>query len=150
MLLITLGLAACKDNKKALDEGADTAATTNNNSSSFVLKHLKVNRNRIMQHITCTEQTVDSLLAIDDTIYSRTDTYQLDYLHMGDEYINTDIQQLYNDTIPIAIAILDTHTKLTQSGADKADASFIWHEAAKTLMKEFYKTSEGIWTEPDS
>lgn len=113
------------------------------------LKHLAVDRHQIMPYVTCSGRTVDSLLAIADTVFSRTDTYQLRDLNMGESYMNDDIREVYNDTIPLVVALFDTYARMVNSGMDEASAAFVWHEVATSQMKHFFEETGGKWSNPN-
>lgn len=65
-------ITACSvnNNKKNFQENGTLMETKG--KSQFALKHLGVYKKRIMPYVTCSEQAVDSLLAIADTVYSNT------------------------------------------------------------------------------
>ena len=92
--MLALSVAACKGHKSEADTPASGStivspnATDSTSSAPFVLKHLNVDKKRVMPYVICSEQTVDSLLAIADTVFSKTDTYKLEYLGMENEDYN--------------------------------------------------------------
>lgn len=153
ILLIVVSFAACSNNKNdSHSVDADSAVVNNNNLSNegFVLKHLAVDKHQIMPYVTCSEQVVDSMLTIADTVFSRTDTYKLSDLDMGAPYMNDYIQKAYNDTIPLVLSIFDTYARMVNSEMDEANAAFVWHEMAAKQMKHFFEKTGGKWNEPYS
>lgn len=149
MLIFSMSIVACKGGKSEHDAKESDSVIANSDSSHFVLKHLDVDKQRITPYVTCSEQTVDSLLAIADTVYSNTENYKLEDLHLGTEFYNKDLNKAYNDTIPTVIALISSYASMVNSGMDEADASFVWHEVAKLQMKNFYETTGGKWIVPD-
>lgn len=115
--------------------------------SQFALKHLGVDKKRIMPYVTCSEQAVDSLLAIADTVYSNTGNYKIEDMEMGTESCNDGLKTTYNDTIPIIVALFDFYARITNAGMDEVNASFVWHEVARMQMKHFFETTGGKWGE---
>ena len=103
-----------------------------------------------MAYVTCSEQTIDSLLAIADTAYSKTYSYSLEDLGMDNKEYNKWITKDYKDSISIVIALFDSYASMVNSGMDEASASFVWHEVARQQMKHFYEKTGGEWQEPDS
>ena len=103
-----------------------------------------------MAYVTCSEHTVDSLLSIADTAYSKTGSYSLEDLGMDNEEYNKWITKAYKDTISIVIALFDSYASMVNSGTDEASASFVWHEVARLQMKHFYEKTGGKWQEPNS
>lgn len=102
-----------------------------------------------MAYVTCSEQTIDSLLAIADTAYSKTGYNSLEALGMNNENFNQWITEDYKDTISIVVALFDSYASMVNSGMDEASASFAWHEVARQQMKHFYEDKGGEWQEPD-
>lgn len=148
ILLTMVGIAACSNNKNDSHRVAADSVVVNNDSLSnedFVLKHLAVDKHQIMPYVTCSEQVVDTLLAIADTVFSRTDTYKLSDLDMGAPYMNDYIQKAYNDTIPLVLSIFDTYARMVNSEMDEASAAFVWHEVAAKQMKHFFEKTGGKW-----
>lgn len=92
-----------------------------------------------MAYVTCSEHTVDSLLSIADTAYSKTGSYGLEDLGMDNKEYNKWITKDYKDTISIVIALFDSYASMVNSGMDEANASFVWHEVARLQMKHFYE-----------
>lgn len=153
ILLIEVSFAACSNNKNdSHSVDGDSAVVNNNNLSNegFVLKHLAVDKHQIMPYVTCSEQVVDSMLTIADTVFSRTDTYKLSDLDMGAPYMNDYIQKAYNDTIPLVLSVFDTYGRMVNSEMDEANAAFVWHEVAAKQMKHFFEKTGGKWNEPYS
>lgn len=153
MLLTMVGVVACGNDKNdSYSVDGDSAVVNNNNlgNEDFVLKQLAVDKHQIMPYVTCSEQTVDSLLAIADTVFSRTDTYQLKDLGMGEAYMNDDIQETYNDTIPLVLSLFDAYARMVNSGMHEASAAFVWHNVATSQMKNFFEKTGGRWNEPNS
>lgn len=103
-----------------------------------------------MAYVTCSEHTVDSLLSIADTAYSKTGSYSLEDLGMDNEEYNKWITKDYKDTISIVIALFYSYASMVNSGMDEASASFVWHEVARLQMKHFYEKTDGEWQEPNS
>ena len=149
LLLTFTSIIACNGNKSEKDCPKSDSVKVTKDSSHFVLKHLEVDKKRIMPYVTCSEQVVDSLLAIADTIYSNTDNYKLEDLNMGTENYNDGLKKDYNDTIPTIISLFDSYARITNSGMDEANASFVWHEVAKMQMKHFFETTGNKWQEPN-
>lgn len=147
MFMTLTSLTACNGHKSENEHQTTDSLTQVRDSSSFVLKHLGVDKSRLISYVTCSEQTVDSLIAIADTIYSNTDKYKLEDLEMGSESYNKSIKQDYNDTIPTIIALLSSYDQITNSGVDGAGASFVWHEVARMQMKHFFETTGTKWQE---
>lgn len=102
-----------------------------------------------MPYVTCSEQTIDSLLAIADTAYSKTGYNSLEALGLNNEKFNKWITEDYKDTISIVVALFDSYASMVNSGMDEASASFAWHEVARQQMKRFYEDKGGEWQEPD-
>lgn len=153
MLLTMVGIAACSNHKNDSHRVVGDSVIvnkTNLGNEDFVVKHLAVDKHQIMPYVTCSEQAVDSLLAIADTVFSRTDTYKLSDLDMGAPYMNDYIQKAYNDTIPLVLSIFDTYARIVNSEMDEASAAFVWHEVATMLMKDFLEKTGGKWNEPNS
>lgn len=152
-LLTMVGIAACSNNKNDSHRVVRDSAVVNNdslNNEKFVLKHLAVDKHQIMPYVTCSEQVVDSLLAIADTVFSRTDAYKLSDLDMGASYMNDAIQKAYNDTIPLVLSLFDTYGRMVNSEMDEASAAFVWHEVAAKQMKHFFEKTGGKWNESKS
>ena len=153
MLLTVVGVAACSNHKNDSHRvvgGSAIVDKDNLGNEDFVVKHLAVDKHQIMPYVTCSEQAVDSLLAIADTVFSRTDTYKLSDLDMGAPYMNDYIQKAYNDTIPLALSLFDTYARMVNSEMDEASAAFVWHEVATKQMKDFFEKTGGKWNEPNS
>ena len=154
--MLALSIAACKGHKSEADTPASDStivspnATDSASSAPFVLKHLNVDKKRVMPYVICSEQTVDSLLAIADTVFSKTDTYKLENLGMENEDYNKWIIQEHKDTVTTAIALFDSYASMVNSGMDEANASFVWHEVARQQMKHFCEETGGEWKEPAS
>ena len=148
LLLAALSVVACTGNKSG--EGNQVADTVNvaKDCTQFVLKHLGVEKKKVMAYVICSEQMVDSLLAIADTVYSKADNYNLMYLDLENIDYNKWIAKDYKDTIPIVIALFDSYASMVNSGMDEANASFVWHEVARLQMKHFYEKAGGEWKEP--
>lgn len=152
ILLAMVGIAACSNNKNDSRKAVEDSVIVNKDSLSkddFVLKHLAVDKHQIMPYVTCSERTVDSLLAIADTVFSRTDSFKLSDLDMGAPYMNDYIQKAYNDTIPLVLSLFDTYARMVNSDMDdEASAAFVWHEVAAKQMKHFFEKTGGKWNEP--
>ena len=150
MLLAFASITACSanNNKKHIQENGTLMETKG--KSQFALKHLDVDKKKVMAYVTCSEHTVDSLLSIADTAYSKTGSYSLEDLGMDNEEYNKWITKDYKDTISIVIALFDSYASMVNSGMDEASASFVWHEVARQQMKHFYVETGGEWQEPDS
>ena len=152
ILLTIVGVAACSNNKNDSHRVDGDSVVINNDSLSnkvFTLKHLAVDKHQIIPYVTCSEQTVDSLLAIADTVFSRTDNYKLSDLDMGAAYMNDGIQKDYNDTIPLVLSLFDAYGRMVNSEMDEANAAFVWHEVATKQMKHFFEKTDGEWDEPN-
>lgn len=132
MLVFFASIASCKGNK------TDNAQ-----------RHWGVDKQQVMPYVTCSEQAIDSLLAIADSVYLHTDKYKLEDLGMENEDYNKWLKKNYNDTLPTVIALFDSYSRITNSGMDEADASFAWHEVARCQMKHFYETTGNKWQEPN-
>lgn len=145
MLLGFASITACNANKKNAQENGTLMETKS--KSQFALKHLGVDKKRIMPYVTCSEQAVDSLLAIADTVYSNTGNYKIEDMEMGTESCNDGLKTTYNDTIPIIVALFDSYARITNAGMDEVNASFVWHEVARMQMKHFFETTGGKWGE---
>lgn len=76
--LTVISIVACKGNKSGEDNQKTDTEMFAQNSTQFVLKHLDIDKKRIMSYVTGSEQTVDSLLAIADTVYSNTENYKIE------------------------------------------------------------------------
>lgn len=154
--MLALSVAACKGHKSEADTPASDStivspnATDSASSAPFVLKHLNVDKKRVMPYVICSEQTVDSLLAIADTVFSKTDTYKLENLGMENEDYNKWIIQEYKDTVPTVIALFDSYDRMVNSNNGESNASFVWHEVARQQMKHFCEGTGGEWKEPVS
>ena len=150
LFLFVLSVVSCKGNKGGLDNQESDTVMVAKDSIPFVLKHLDVDKKKVMAYVTCSEHTVDSLLSIADTAYSKTGSYSLEDLGMDNEEYNKWITKAYKDTISIVIALFDSYASMVNSGTDEASASFVWHEVARLQMKHFYKKTGGEWQEPNS
>ena len=148
LILAAFSISACKQSKNAQSESERENVVAPNDSTPLTMKHLAVDKQRIMPYVTCSEQTVDSLLAIADTVYSQTDAYKLADLDMGTADTNDDIQNDYNDTTTVVLALFDSYARIVNSGTNEADAAFVWHEVAKAQMKAFYENIGSEWEEP--
>lgn len=147
VLLAFASITACNANKKNAQENGTLMET--NSKSQFALKHLGVDKKRIMPYVTCSEQAVDSLLAIADTVYSNTGNYKIEDMEMGTESCNDGLKTTYNDTIPTIVALFYSSSRIINAGQDEANASFVWHEVARMQMKHFFESTGGKWQEPD-
>lgn len=147
VLLTFASITACSvnNNKKNIQENGTLMETKG--KSQFALKRLSVDKKRIMPYVTCSEQAVDSLLAIADTVYSNTGNYKIEDMEMGTESYNDGLKTTYNDTIPIIVALFDSYARITNAGMDEVNASFVWHEVARMQMKHFFETTGGKWGE---
>ena len=147
VLLVFASITACSvnNNKKNIQENGTLMEPKG--KSQFALKRLSVDKKRIMPYVTCSEQAVDSLLAIADTIYSNTGSYKIEDMEMGTERYNNGLKTTYNDTIPIIVALFDSYARITNAGMDEVNASFVWHEVARMQMKQFFETTRGKWVE---
>ena len=150
LFLFVLSVVSCKGNKGGLDNQESDTVMVAKDSIPFVLKHLDVDKKKVMAYVTCSEQTIDSLLAIADTAYSKTYSYSLEDLGMDNKEYNKWITKDYKDSISIVIALFDSYASMVNSGMDEASASFVWHEVARQQMKHFYVETGGEWQEPDS
>lgn len=147
MFLLLMSLTTCKDHKSKLPNNASDSTVVANKKAPIVLKHLGVDKQILLPYVTCSEAAVDSLLAIADTIYSRTDQYQVEDWEM-DTNNNAQAKTIYKDTIPTILALYDTYSQLSIPGVDVASASFVWHEVAQQQMKHFYEATGSKWHEP--
>lgn len=149
VLFAFASITACSvnNNKKNVQEN-DTLMETIS-KSQLALKHLGVDKKNIMPYVTCSEQAVDSLLAIADTVYSNTGSYKIEEMKMGTESYNDGLNASYNDTIPTIVALFYSYARMTNAGLDEANASFVWHEVARMQMKYFFETTGGKWQEPN-
>ena len=147
MFLLLMSLTTCKDHKSKLPNNASDSTVVNNKKAPIVLKHLGVDKQRLQPYVTCSEAAVDSLLAIADTIYSRTDQYQVEDWEM-DTNNNAQAKAIFKDTIPTILALYDTYSQLSIPGVDVVSASFVWHEVAQQQMKHFYEATGSKWHEP--
>ena len=147
VLLTFASITACSvnNNKKNIQENGTLMETKG--KSQFALKRLSVDKKRIMPYVTCSEQAVDSLLAIADTVYSNTGNYKIEDMEMGTESYNDGLKTTYNDTIPIIVALFDSYARITNAGMDEVNASFVWHEVARMQMKHFFETTGEKWGE---
>ena len=147
VLLTFASITACSvnNNKKNIQENGTLMETKG--KSQFALKRLSVDKKRIMPYVTCSEQAVDSLLDIADTVYSNTGNYKIEDMEMGTESYNDGLKTTYNDTIPIIVALFDSYARITNAGMDEVNASFVWHEVARMQMKHFFETTGGKWGE---
>ena len=150
LFLIVFSVVACKGNKSGADNQESDTVTVANDSIPFILKHLDVDKKKVMAYVTCSEHTVDSLLSIADTAYSKTGSYSLEDLGMYNEEYNKWITKDYKDTISIVIALFYSYASMVNSGMDEASASFVWHEVARLQMKHFYEKTDGEWQDPNS
>lgn len=150
LFLFVLFVVSCKGNKGGLDNQESDTMMVAKDSIPFVLKHLDVDKKKVMAYVTCSEHTVDSLLSIADTAYSKTGSYSLEDLGMDNKEYNKWITKDYKDSISIVIALFDSYASMVNSGMDEASASFVWHEVARQQMKHFYVETGGEWQEPDS
>ena len=140
-------MAACNGNRSASRMGGcDTVSA--DGGAAFVLGHMAVDKRRVMPYVTCTGQTVDSLLAIADTVCSQAGTRRLADLDMGTESQNASIAKCYGDTISVVLSLFSSYARMVNSGFDEADAAFVWHEVARTQMRQFYSSTGGEWHEP--
>jgi len=149
MFICVMSITACKGNKSQQIYNRSDSVMVSKDSTHFVLKHLNVDKRKVMPYVTCSEQTVDSLLAIADTVYSNIDSYKLEDLEMGTKDYNKYLDEKYNDTISIIVALFDSYARMTNFGKDEANASFVWHEVAKMQMKYFYEATGGKCKEPN-
>lgn len=72
ILLTMVGIVACSNNKNDSHRVVGDSVIVNNDNLSkenFVLKHLAVDKHQIMPYVTCPKRTVDTLLAIADTVF---------------------------------------------------------------------------------
>ena len=150
LFLIVISVVSCKGNKSGLNNRESDTVMVAKDSIPFVLKHLDVDKKKVMAYVTCSEHTVDSLLSIADTAYSKTGSYSLEDLGMDNEEYNKWITKDYKDTISIVIALFYSYASMVNSGMDEASASFVWHEVARLQMKHFYEKTDGEWQEPNS
>ena len=150
LFLFVLSVVSCKGNKGGLDNQESDTMMVAKDSIPFVLKHLDVDKKKVMAYVTCSEHTVDSLLSIADTAYSKTGSYSLEDLGMDNKEYNKWITKDYKDTISIVIALFDSYASMVNSGMDEANAYFVWHEVARLQMNHFYKKTGGEWQEPNS
>ena len=148
-LLAIASITACSvnNNKKNVQENSKLMEAKS--KSQFALKHMDVDKKRIMPYVTCSEQAVDSLLAIADTVYSNMGSYKIEDFEMGTESYNEGLKKDYNDTIPTIIALFDSYARITNAGRDEANASFVWQEVARAQMKHFFESTGGKWKEPN-
>lgn len=163
MFMAAVTVAACRGNKGVSHANeCDTTIVVNSDSATadyysddnynadddnyvFVLRHVGVDKNKIMPYVTCSGQAVDSLLAIADTVYSKTSTYQLKSLDMGTDDMNSSLQQDYKDTVQVVVALFDSYSRMLGTGLDEANASLVWHEVATMQMKKFCVQTGGRW-----
>lgn len=87
-LLIIFSTFACKGHKSGEDNQTTDTVMVAKDCTQFVLKHLDVDKKKVMAYVTCSEQTIDSLLAIADTAYSKTGYNSLEALGMNNENFN--------------------------------------------------------------
>lgn len=85
VLLVILSIFACKGHKSGEDNQTTDTVMVAKYYTQFVLKHLDVDKKKVMAYVTCPEQTIDSLLAIADTAYSKTGYNSLEALGMNNE-----------------------------------------------------------------
>ena len=88
LFLFVLSAVSCKGNKGGLDNQESDTVMVAKDSIPFVLKHLDVDKKKVMAYVTCSEHTIDSLLAIADTAYSKTYSYSLEDLGMDNKEYN--------------------------------------------------------------
>lgn len=147
LFLAFTSIIACNANKRESKKPASDSIQIAKDTIPFVLKHLDVDKKKIMPYVTGSEQMVDSLLVIADTVYSYTDHYKLEDLDMENKDYNEQLEGYYGDTIPTVAALFDSYARITNSGMDEADASFVWHEVARMQMKHFFERSGNKWQE---
>ena len=61
LFLIVLSVVSCKGNKSGADTQESDTVMVAKDSIPFVLKHLDVDKKKVMAYVTCSEHTVDSL-----------------------------------------------------------------------------------------
>lgn len=93
LFLFVLSVVSCKGNKGGLDNQESDTVMVAKDSIPFVLKHLDVDKKKVMAYVTCSEHTVDSLLSIADTAYSKTGSYSLEDLGMDNKSITSGLQK---------------------------------------------------------
>ena len=149
VLLVFASITACSvnNNKKNIHENGTLMETKG--KSQFALKRLSVDKKRIMPYVTCSDQAVDSLLAIADIVYSNTGNYKIEDMEMGTESYNDGLKTTYNDTIPTIVALFYSNARIINAGQDEANASFVWYEVARMQMEHFFESTGGKWQEPD-
>ena len=97
-LLVILSTFACKGHKSGENNQTTDTVMVAKDYTQFVLKHLDVDKKKVMAYVTCSEQTIDSLLAIADTAYSKTGYNSLEALGLNNENLTSGLED-YKDTI---------------------------------------------------
>lgn len=93
-LLVILSTFACKGHKSGENNQTTDTVMVAKDYTQFVLKHLDVDKKKVMAYVTYSEQTIDSLLAIADTAYSKTGYNSLEALGLNNENFNKWIRRL--------------------------------------------------------
>lgn len=60
-LLVILSTFACKGHKSGENNQTTDTVMVAKDCTQFVLKHLDVDKKKVMPYVTCSEQTIDSL-----------------------------------------------------------------------------------------
>lgn len=141
MLLFAILVTACngkaeRAEKTGRDDNSLHAASMEETTTQA---HLNVDRNRLMAYVTCTPEAMDSMLHAADSIYSMRSTLCLDSLWFDNENYNKELEEKYQDTLTVAVFILMSHDAINAVTSDEANAAFVWHEVARTMMLGFLK-----------
>ncbi len=100
-----------------------------------------------MRHVTCTPESVNSMQHAADSIYAVGRALCLDSLWFCNEDYNKELKGKYGDTLATVTFILLSHDAIKEVACDEANAAFVWHEVARTMMKEFLSKNKGSVTE---
>ena len=92
----------------------------------------------IGRYVTCPTDSVEMMLNASDSIILLVDTCSLELLGLDNEEMNNVLDSLYSKEIPTILKLYGTYDVVTNFPTSEANAVFVWHEVANSLIAECY------------
>lgn len=92
----------------------------------------------IGRYVTCSIDSVEMMLNASDSIILLVDSCSLELLGFDNEEMNCELDSLYSKEIPTILKLYGTYDVVTNFPTSEANAVFVWHEVANSLIAECY------------
>lgn len=92
----------------------------------------------IGRYVTCPTDSVEMMLNASDSIILLVDSCSLELLGFDNEEMNCELDSLYSKEIPTILKLYGTYDVVTNFPTSEANAVFVWHEVANSLIAECY------------